>query len=387
MSAKIGKRLEKCVRFTLSNTKETNRNGVPIGIIEGYASTYDIDRGDDIILPGAFSKTIERHKKDNRPVRMLLQHKNGILIGGFPISEVKETDEGLFVSGEINLEVQNGRESYALAKQGVLSDMSIGFSIPNREAVEFKNDGERVLRLIKEVELWEISLVDEPMNPQARITAVKANAPYADLPLADRSTPWDVKAALERVRVITGSVDAPSDTYKNAFLWHDTKKPDSFDSYKLLIADVIDDALCVVPRGTFSAASVLLGARTSVGVPDDDHPEVMANIEKYYRKLDLDSPFSKSFGIDSTLCEACENIAEVEELLKMLGLSGEGRKILISRIKSTTAREEPGVKTQEPDGREDQSDKDRISKALGAIGDNIQRMRVESALHRMTNPQ
>lgn len=177
-----GDNMEKIIKhydFKVTETKEIERNQVKYGVVKGYASTFNnIDRGNDIIAKEAFEKTIERHKQMNRPIRMQWQHKTEDLIGGFPTFKVDE--KGLYVEGEINLEVQKGREAYALAKQGVLSDMSIGFVIRNAEMIEVSDGFEdgveqfKQVRKILDVELYEISLVSEPMNPLAQITAIKS---------------------------------------------------------------------------------------------------------------------------------------------------------------------------------------------------------------------
>lgn len=380
----VGARYEKSCKFKQTDTKENVRNGVPVGIIEGLASTYEQDRGDDIIVPGAFASTLNRHAAEGRPVRMLLQHQNGELIGGFPIEYAKETPDGLFVRGEINLEVQRGREAYALAKQDVLTDMSIGFSIPSRDSVDYVREGDRVIRMIKEVELWEISLVSEPMNPGAKVVSVKSATPFADLPVCDRSRSWDSAAAIQRVRSATGSEEAPSDKYADAFLWYDPEESDSFGAYKLPVADVVEGELCVVPRAVFSAAAAMLGARGGVDIPEADRDEVIANIERYYQKLGLESPFNREKGLDSTLCEACESLRDAEELLRALGLSSEGRKILISRIKSSSTRDELGEDSEVLTDREDPQDGERISKALEAIDNRLLGIRLTSALNRLT---
>jgi len=160
-----------CHGGVVTETKEVERNGVKVGIIEGYLATWDVDRGGwdgvkDKFLQGAFLKSIERHKATNRPVRLKDMH--GRTIGGFPIDGVKEDSRGLFGRGEINLGVQQGREAFALAKQGVMSDFSIGWQIGEGSKIK---DG---VRSIPEAEIWEGSIVDEPMNPHANITAVKA---------------------------------------------------------------------------------------------------------------------------------------------------------------------------------------------------------------------
>ncbi len=164
----------KSFAFTDIETKQTEVNGVPVGVIKGMASTFgNVDLQNDVINFGAFAKTIESHKsRHDRPIRMFLGHdRSAGAIGGFPIDKVKEQKQGLKVEGHINLEVQRGQEAFALAKQGVLTDLSIGFMAVN---VDFERRSGREIRVIKEIELSEISIVDEPANPKATITDVKA---------------------------------------------------------------------------------------------------------------------------------------------------------------------------------------------------------------------
>ena len=151
-------------------TKQQERNGVPVGIIAGYIATWDVDRGSswqlpDKFLPGAFTKAIARHKANGRQARMHYPH--GKLIGGFPIDTVKQDDTGLYGEGEVNLKTVDGAEAYSLAQQGVLVDFSIGFE-------SLDDDTKEGVRLIKESEFWHGALVDEPMNPAAAVTDVKA---------------------------------------------------------------------------------------------------------------------------------------------------------------------------------------------------------------------
>jgi len=177
------------------STKEEDRNGVRVGIVEGYIATWDIDRGDffgikDQFKQGAFIESIMEHILKKRQVRLKDHH--GRTVGGFPIEFVKEDDRGLFGVGEINLEVQQGREVFMLAKQGVLVDFSIGFSI-----VEHETEGD--LRTITKAIIWEGSVVDEPMNPNAQITQVKnedKNVKFFKSEDVKNWTKRDVEAAL-----------------------------------------------------------------------------------------------------------------------------------------------------------------------------------------------
>ena len=172
---KLEQRQTKTVAFHVTECKEENRNGVSVGIIEGFASTWELDEGDDIIRRGAFEQTIREHiDRDNRQVRMLRQHTK-TLIGGFPIQSVKETPEGLMVRGEVNLtEGSEGLFAYSLAKQGVLVDMSIGFSFYSIDDFSREEIDGKQVRVINRLKLWEISLVNDPMNQGAQVTAVKS---------------------------------------------------------------------------------------------------------------------------------------------------------------------------------------------------------------------
>jgi HK97 family phage prohead protease len=156
-------------KFTSTETKQSTINGIPVGIVRGYASAFSVDRGNDRVMPGAFKSSLDRHIADgSRPIRLLSQHDYVKLpIGGIPPELAREDDSGLLIEAQINLEVQEGREVYALAKQGVLSDFSIGFRIKDSDV----SDG---VRLIKDLELMEVSIVSEPMQPDAKITEVKA---------------------------------------------------------------------------------------------------------------------------------------------------------------------------------------------------------------------
>lgn len=320
-------------------TKQTERNGVPVGIVEGYIATWDIDRGDwtgirDKFLPGAFRESIERHKKTNRPIRLKDQHQR--TVGGFPIDSVKEDNRGLFGVGEINLNVQQGREAFALAQQGVISDFSIGWQ--NIES-NMAADG---VREISKAEIWEGSMVDEPMNPNANITAIKSVVSFQDLPLADRQRAWDSGQAVARIRAFTDSDDAPGPAYRRGFLWFDSDAPDLFGSYKLPIADVIDGRLTAIPRAIFAAAAVLRGARGGVDLPATDRQGVINHLERYYSKMDLESPFSQaSFRLDDLLAL---DERSLESILKIgVRFSNQGAKQIISNFKTAgLLRDEQG---------------------------------------------
>lgn len=153
-------------KFETKEFKEETIDGLKIGVIKGYASTYDnIDKVDDIVKQGAFTETLTL-QKDN-VMKMLKNHNRDNVIGGFPVNLMQDTKKGLYVVGHINLEVEKGRETYALAKQGVINKMSIGYKTIEST---FINDS---LRVLEKLELKEISIVPFPANEEATIIDVK----------------------------------------------------------------------------------------------------------------------------------------------------------------------------------------------------------------------
>jgi len=254
------------------------------GVFEGYADEFNNEElGGDIIEPGAFKKTL----KENPKMPILWQHDPREPIG--VTLEAYEDDKGLRVKGQLNLETTKGREAYALLKQGALKGLSIGY-----DAV--KELWEGTTRRLKEIRLWEWSLVTFPMNLQAQVTAVKAVVPFQDLPLASEDRSWDADAARARVANWAGGPDKANidwAKYRKAFLWYDAENAENFGAYKLPIADVINGQLMAVPRAIYAAAAAVQGARGGVNISDSDIPAVKRHLERYYRKMDREPPWAE----------------------------------------------------------------------------------------------
>lgn len=136
-------------------------------IISGYASTWDVDQGDDKILRGAFAETLS--SKASR-VKVLWQHDSGTPIGKPRV--MREDDRGLYTESYI-ARTSKGDEALELAKEGIVDSMSIGFTL-SADDVEMDEDG---VRMIRKINLMEYSLVTWAMNEAAVITAVKSVRP------------------------------------------------------------------------------------------------------------------------------------------------------------------------------------------------------------------
>ncbi len=143
------------------------------GQFEGYASTFgNEDLGGDIVAQGAFSKTIA----ENKSVPILWGHSTREVIG--VNKEFSEDSKGLFVKGQLILDVQRARETHALMKEGAVKGLSIGY---DAVVVDYSRMEKENVRILKEVKLWEYSVTPFPMNPEASVTQVKTIEDFESL--------------------------------------------------------------------------------------------------------------------------------------------------------------------------------------------------------------
>jgi HK97 family phage prohead protease len=146
--------------------------GDNIGTVSGYASVFNLlDRGGDIVLPGAFKASIAEWKRKNQAVPMLWQHSSDAPIGIW--DDLVEDDRGLSVKGSLIMDVPQAVAARALIKGRALSGLSIGYVTKDAEI-----DRGTGARKIKKVDLWEVSLVTFPMLPEAQISGVKNLAEF-----------------------------------------------------------------------------------------------------------------------------------------------------------------------------------------------------------------
>jgi hypothetical protein len=116
---------------------------------------------------------------------------------------------------------------------------------------------------------------------------------FQDFPVADRDHDWDGDAAEKRVREWAGAEDGPNEKYRNAHVWYDAEKKDNFTAYKLLVTDVVDGRLKVIPRGLMTAGNVMQGGRGGVHLPESDIGRVKSHLAKYYEKLGDEPPWER----------------------------------------------------------------------------------------------
>jgi HK97 family phage prohead protease len=133
------------------------------GSFEGMAAVYgNVDLGGDVIEPGAFTRTI---KNSGGKVPLLWQHDQREPIG---MGVLRDSKEGLMIQGKLVMESDVAQKALGLMKADVLTGLSIGY-----DTVVSEYDKAKDVRKLKELKLYEVSLVTFPMNPRAQVSSVK----------------------------------------------------------------------------------------------------------------------------------------------------------------------------------------------------------------------
>ena len=140
------------------------------GVISGYASVFgNVDSYGDIVVKGAFSRFLAEARVNGKVIPVFYGHNMEdprANIGR--VIELHEDEHGLWFKAQLDLSGETyGRLVYAQLKDGRLDSLSFGFSV-----IDSKNTN--VGYELRDLELYEISVVPIPANKEALITEVKA---------------------------------------------------------------------------------------------------------------------------------------------------------------------------------------------------------------------
>lgn len=173
------------------------------GSFSGYASVFGVTdtQGEEVAF-GAFDLSLKDWAQKGKMPKLLWQHDYRHPIGFW--REIREDAHGLFVKGQLLLELAQARETYSLLKNGVVDGLSIGFITVKSRRAEGRNGASRI-RILEEVNLQEISLVTFAANPKARVEQVKQEDP-------------EISALLERLDGIGEMLRAESGGYASSLV-------------------------------------------------------------------------------------------------------------------------------------------------------------------------
>lgn len=272
--------------------------------LTAYASTGDVDRDREAILPSAWDNTIEAFRKN---AVLLWAHDYRIPPVG-KVSDLQVDEHGLRFTAQFATTDFAG-EVWELYREGFLNAFSVGFRPLKYESVDDDGDGEQPIRLFTECELLEISAVPVPANPHALIergvptvtlkgvvgfgnvpeSNEKRAIPYTETPVAPEGMEWDASAARRRIREWA---DGDIGKYRKAFVWQRPGEPvENLSTYAGIHHDILEGQLRVVWRGVAAAmASLVFGARGGRIEDDDERKAVYDHLRREYKNFDKPVP-------------------------------------------------------------------------------------------------
>lgn len=147
------------------------------GAFTGYGSVFGVkDSYSDIVIKGAFTKSLNKWKEKGRLPALLWQHKMDEPIGYY--TKMVEDDNGLYLEGQLLIDDDPlARRAHAHMKAKSLSGLSIGYILN-----DYDYDKEKSAFILKDIDLWEVSVVTFPANDEARIDNVKSIFESGDIP-------------------------------------------------------------------------------------------------------------------------------------------------------------------------------------------------------------
>lgn len=160
-------KLEREFRFTAKQLRTSGKR-----IIKGIASTTDKDRVDDIITFNA----LKRAEKD-----LLRSGSNTVFFNhnkDHPIGKVLKSNAVRNKGLEVEIQLSQAKDVddvFTKIEEGILNSLSIGGRF-KRVRIERDSDGRITSFKVLEIELFEVSVVGLPANPNARITSVSGKS-------------------------------------------------------------------------------------------------------------------------------------------------------------------------------------------------------------------
>lgn len=146
------------LKNTTSAVKEVD---IERRLVEGYFSVFDFKDSDgDVLLKGAFKKTIEENGAGGKNRIMHLYQHDPLMVLGKPMT-LMEDDKGLYFKTMIT-DTELGTDVLKLYRDGVLKEHSVGINFVQRE---YSNNDDAYI--VKECKMWEGSTVTWGANEMA----------------------------------------------------------------------------------------------------------------------------------------------------------------------------------------------------------------------------
>lgn len=153
-------------------------DGLAEGEFIGYASVFgNKDSYGDIVLQGAFSNTLAEWERKGIPIPLLWGHNTSDPDFNVGYVTAEEDDRGLKVHGYLDMESPKAAQTYRLLKSGRVNQMSFAYSVVDGAYVKPEGEGKSgrdAYYELRELDLYEVSIVPIGANQETEILAVKS---------------------------------------------------------------------------------------------------------------------------------------------------------------------------------------------------------------------
>ena len=140
-------------------------------IVSGFATLDNLDRQNDIVLPEASLKAFQKFRGNIREMHQPISV--GKMVGfkedKFFDPETKKFYSGIYVSAYVS---KGAQDTWEKVLDGTLSGFSIGGKM-NKFDNAYNAELDKTVRIIKEYDLFELSLVDSPANQLANFVSIE----------------------------------------------------------------------------------------------------------------------------------------------------------------------------------------------------------------------
>lgn len=161
-------------RVKLADDTPDETTGEPAsgaGVFEALVSVFgNKDSYGEVVMPGAFTRTLDEWEKSGDPIPVYWSHRlddPDFNIGH--VLEAKETDDGLWVKAQLDLDNPKAKSTHNLMKSRRVTQFSFSFNVPPGGAKE----GEDAIEL-HDIDLYEVGPTPIGANPETDLIGVKA---------------------------------------------------------------------------------------------------------------------------------------------------------------------------------------------------------------------
>jgi len=159
--------MKKETRFQTTQSIEIRAEDGQTPVLRGYAALYnsetDLGHFREVILPGAFTRTLDEEYSD---IRALWNHDSSSVLGRTKSGTLKVEEDERGLKFELTLpDTTTGRDTAISVQRGDVTGMSFGFEVRQEE---WERDGDNI-RKLKDIELYEISPVTFPAYPDTTV--------------------------------------------------------------------------------------------------------------------------------------------------------------------------------------------------------------------------